>query len=58
MAQIAVREKIAKLFERCYNSMTTDTGRNIALITYYAFKAMLIVISITYGITTLKTYLP
>lgn len=57
MAELS-KEVISKLFERCYNKMRTDVGRNVALGIYYLFKASITIVCISYGLSTIPFFLP
>lgn len=53
-----VKEYVSKLFERCYNRMTTDFGRNVALTIYYVTRTVIVIWSVTVGYGAVKWYLP
>lgn len=57
MAELT-KDAIAKLFERLYNKMTTDIGRNVAIGIYYIFKASVIAVAVFNGIYVAQFYLP
>jgi hypothetical protein len=52
------KEVISKFFEKCYNKMTTDTGRNIALGIYYIFKTVIIGFGFYYGFNSVGFFIP
>ena len=57
MAELT-KEVISKLFERLYNKMRTDVGRNVALAIYYLFKTSVIVVSVLNGVYVAQYFLP
>ena len=57
MAEIS-KEVIKNLFERAYNKMKTDVGRNVALGIYYLFKASIVIVSISNGLSIAQYFLP
>jgi hypothetical protein len=57
MAELS-KEVIKNLFERAYNKMNTDVGRNVALGIYYLFKAAIVIVSISNGISIAQYFLP
>lgn len=53
-----IKAIVSKMFERCYNRMNTDFGRNFALGIYYLFKASITIVAISYGWSTIPFFLP
>ena len=57
MAELT-KKVLSNLFERCYDRMNTDVGRNVALGIYYLFKASIVIVSVMNGYSIVKYFLP